>query len=218
MTIFIFLILYIVLTILAIYSKLKNRNLYIYTKALPIFLLLFMVAISVIYTKNNAFQLWLLIGLIFGVMGDILLLRKDWFVFGGISFLIGHLFYTIAFFCLPISIPFVPIIIIIVICISYALFLIKNLDKDKRKRYLPIVISYISIISIMFLSSLSFNLQYKKVEGSWLVLGAGLFMLSDGALSYGKFVKSSVPQEFLVSLTYYTAQFLIIFAGLQIKI
>lgn len=90
-------LLYIILINVTIVTNYRFRNsVYKVAKTLPIIMLIVLVSWS--YLNNpNTYSLTILIGLIFCLGGDILLLYPDYFKAGLFSFLIGHFWYIGAF-------------------------------------------------------------------------------------------------------------------------
>lgn len=177
--------------------------------------------------KFTSYGKFILIGLIFGMLGDILLhlLTDKQIVFAGglFAFLIGHIFYIIAYkkalaFYTPSANIFdyravVAILIILFSCILYAIM------KDMKFGVAAIpVLMYAVTISIMLVTA--FQLGFRVfLEGfdhdvailCTVTLGSLLFMLSDATLSILLFggQEKNRPLKIFNILTYYAGQVLI---------
>jgi uncharacterized membrane protein YhhN len=198
--------LYIGLTgILAIFCRLKIPKLYYFTKPLPI--LGIMVFALINFHINNNFScptILLLIGLIFGLGGDLLLLNDDFFVKGLFSFLIGHIFYIIAMW--PGKITLSPWFIVLVsgASLGYTLLLAKLMTSQKRQKFLLPVAVYVIVISMMLLSALNFHSTIQAFP--WLAIGAALFYISDAVLSWDRFIYRKPLFHIAILGPYYAAQ------------
>ncbi len=153
----------------------------------------------------NGYEWLIVAGLICGVFGDIFLENSKTFVFGMLSFLVGHVFYSLGF-ALSFAIPkfWVFSIIYIFLGTLYILFLYKNLGSLRLG-----VGGYVFAIATML--AFSFGPFYTQADYFKILLpiGAGLFVLSDFYLAYDKFVRALPARHVIVLATYFTAQFLI---------
>ncbi|MEM7180207.1 MAG: lysoplasmalogenase [Spirochaetota bacterium] len=211
MNIYLLVFIYVLLVIAAIFAKLQKPQFYKYTKPLPILFLI--VFFSMTSFGQPHFSTWILLGLVGGLLGDILLLKDSLFIPGALAFLIGHIFYIVEFLQKPLIYDLYLFTSVAVVSVLYGLYLIRNIQR-KKGLYGFVITAYIACIYSMFITSMSFYLH----EPSYFLipLGAGVFMVSDAALSYGKFIRSSNMQEFIVSVTYYSAQLFIVFGYLRI--
>jgi uncharacterized membrane protein YhhN len=158
---------------------------------------------------------WLLIlALIFGYLGDIALMigrEGKWFMMGLGSFLIGHIFYIIAFLLSITDITQFPIwgFLLFIPSIGVALifiYMIKGKMGDLQK---PTLI-YIIVITVM---SLTATLRFAELQGpSFLMvwIGSLLFMIADGIIALDKFHKEIPHSRVYVMIPYGLAQFLIV--------
>lgn len=160
--------------------------------------------------KFGKYKVLVVIGLIFSVMGDTLLLRSDnqSFVLGLFSFLIAHLVYITAFLFRR---KFSGFQLFAVFPVAlWAVFLLNELhsgmaaqvDKGYDKLWIPVVL-YVVVISCMIVSAVI-------TRNKFAIVGAIFFFLSDSFLAWNMFV-SPLPWlgSYGVMVTYYTAQFLI---------
>jgi uncharacterized membrane protein YhhN len=176
------------------------------------------------YSGLDGPLLYFALGILFSLGGDILLMLPNmdkWFLFGLVSFLIGHVFYTVG---LNYTIP--PLNVFgIFLAISIALFVAqiyrrlaaglqaKGLDRLR----IPVLI-YSVVISLMWLSALQtiFDINWKTNASLLVSIGATLFVASDIVLAWFKFV-GPIKYGRLINLScYHLGQImLIVGAGLQ---
>ena len=153
---------------------------------------------------------WLLAGLIFCLGGDVFLAlpQKTMFLFGLVSFLLGHVLYVFGFLSLvPIS-AWVQVSTLVIICISAAVFIWL---KPHLGSMLGPVIVYILVISGMLIGALAvFNSDSIAARGRLLVVtGAILFYLSDLFVARNRFVKKEYVNRLVGLPLYYTGQYLL---------
>lgn len=198
----VFSISYLILSFLSIFSKYKSNFFYKILKGLPVFsLILFLVLKFGLNTYKNL----IIIGLMFGLVGDLFLLNKEkFFKLGLFSFLINHIFYIAYFLKFKKSLNLIVLSLITLLSIVY----IKILFKKIEEKYKIPVFFYITVISVMVITCFSANLNLS------VKLGAILFFISDFVLSYNKFIKKVRFSETLILSTYYAAQFLIAIGSL----
>lgn len=174
-------------------------------KIIPL-LALFVLVLTEIKGKNKIF---IILALIFCMTGDVLLDldRTANFKMALIAFLIGHLFYIVTFLIKRHFEKNKSIFLILVL--AYTLT-IGFLLKDISQQFLAPVMIYLSVISIMTLSS------FLMKPFSWIVsAGAIIFMFSDTIIAVNKFLMP-VPNSMVLSIgLYFTAQILLI-TGLMI--
>ncbi len=147
------------------------------------------------------------LGLIFGLGGDILLmLPGNYFLYGLVSFLIGHLFYWVAFF--PASFggnflwPLLPLLVIGGLILRY---LWPGLAHALR---VP-VLFYVAIILGMTALAVYLPLQHPTPATFSAALGAILFLVSDLSLAVNRFRKPFSLVHVVVLSTYFAGQWLI---------
>lgn len=178
-------------------------------KAAPILLL----AITLLFPASflDQTQWYILVALVLSAAGDIFLALDDdgnYFVPGLGSFLIAHIFYTIAFVqsaaFQPISLLPISIIILLGIGVTWRIW--DGLDELK----LPVVF-YILVSMVMGFSAAI------HAPISWtLIAGTIIFMVSDSIIALDKFWTTIQRGDILVMGTYYAAQ-LLIFLGIVLQ-
>ena len=150
------------------------------------------------------YNLRICLGLFFCLVGDTLLLFDTYFIFGLVSFLIGHLCFLVAFygqqgFKWPKSIGL--LLILTAMTILYLCF--PNLGVLK----IP-VFAYVGVIVLMSWQGIA--LQQNNLRSNFRRVGwaVSLFMFSDSLLALNKFYLSIPFSGLLILSTYWTSVFL----------
>ncbi len=150
-------------------------------------------------------------------LGDVLLIPKGvkWFTAGGISFMISHFFFMLAYYP-NIDTAKIPFIVIVLASCIYLFFTWKVFKA--LKPYLPKVLFYPMILYLLINSSNNICawmqfLSNISVPTFIVLIGAVCFFISDGTLFLVRFhAKDVVPhRHFYVMLTYIIAEFLIVY-------
>lgn len=173
---------------------------------------------------KGRFHKRLLCGLIFAWAGDIFLLfagsDQKFFVYGLLAFLIGHIFYTRAFYLdfrsaqeLDKKNARIAIALCSLGCIAFYLYLRPHLGVMK----LPVMV-YTFVISMMLMMSVFRNQRVNKESFNLVFAGALFFVLSDSLLAYNKFVYSFPLSGVCIMATYMIAQYLIVTGAVQRKL
>ena len=170
------------------------------------------------YSQQGGWQnggAWFGAGLVFSLLGDVLLLLPErFFLAGAGAFLLAHLAY-IAGLCLGIPLP--PWQILIAALPAAAAFatlrgrLRAGLQaKGKIDLYLPVSI-YALALSAMWAAALSTLLRPDWQANPALVVAIGgtLFFLSDTLLAYDRFIQPIRSGPLLVMVTYHSGQMLL---------
>ncbi|WP_245859454.1 lysoplasmalogenase [Spirosoma aerolatum] len=166
---------------------------------------------------------WLLIGMLFALLGDILLMIQeiDLFAAGLGAFLLMQICYSIAFLKsiqaggqtitsrrLGKSVTPFGLYLIIFLALLRPVFVGKP---DLEVLWWPVVIYAICLNTMGLLAT-----QRQDIPGyNQVVIGALLFILSDSAIAVNKFLSSFGGSTWLVMTTYATAQYLIMIGMIQ---
>ena len=165
--------------------------------------------ISILFTGQielEGFSFFIFWGLIFSLLGDMMLL-KPWYKFelGLAAFLIGHIFYIIAFISYKGMdwdiLPLLPLI-------GFALWLFRMIKPHLGKLLIPVG-SYMSVILLMVWQGIGIWLSEKYIFGLLIGSGAFIFCVSDSILAYQRFMRRFKCGNTLILITYYIAQYLI---------
>ena len=190
------------------------------------------------FISNNfsAYAVTMLIGLVFGWIGDYFLHAKPtdaYFITGFISFLIGHIFYIVAYVrALPVLFPDykmfnIPELIIGAVIIVTAIILHKVI----KLKFTPKIVGagiwlYFCILTFMFVkaTALGYHQWQSGAEGGILpfvvlTLGSFFFVLSDASLGViilgGQ--KKNYPLKIFNIITYFWGQIMLASSILFIK-
>lgn len=170
-------------------------------------LLIVYFALSADWQMHTAYQKWILAGLVFSLFGDIfLMLPKDRFIPGLISFLIAHIFYIVAF-----SLPhgFQWGLFSLVIFLIYALFFFKALLPFVPGALKIAVIIYGIALMVMGWQAMERWLSLQNIAALFAFSGAVFFIVSDSLLALNRFKTKFNSAQLMVLSTYFLAQWLI---------
>lgn len=190
------------LPLMTITIALKSRS-----KPCVVFKALTTACIILIALLNaEGFEWFIFVGLIFSLVGDILLEFERHFLYGMLAFFLTHVFYSIGFvklFNLPNGWVFV--VIYSIVLLQY-FFLMVHLGRFK----LPVLLYSLAIATMLSLSFAAVRGEdYSKVLPP---IGATLFAFSDSYIAWDKFVKKLPLRNFLVLFTYFAGQLFIAFS------
>ncbi|MGE7691667.1 lysoplasmalogenase [Lysinibacillus sp. NPDC097214] len=182
-----------------------TESLILIFKVIPMLLIIILAATP----KNlgiKKYQLLIVIGLVFCMVGDYTL---QWFLIGLTSFLIGHIFYIFAFFSTnERQVPTWAKIVLLVYGVSMAVWIAGTVFSSGEVVLGIAVIAYISVILTMGWTAI-------RTGSTFATIGALLFISSDSYLSINKFVMPLPFSHEVIMLTYYGAQILIALSILQ---
>jgi uncharacterized membrane protein YhhN len=160
-----------------------------------------------------AYYHYLLIGLIFCLMGDVCLAlpQKKAFMGGLVAFLVGHVFYIISFLSLTSIFHWISAGVLIIFVMSALIFF--WLRPHLGSMLIPVLL-YILVITVM--ASGSWAVFWKSsfpISGRTLILvGSLCFYFSDLFVARNKFVKEEFRNRLLGLPLYYAGQFLLAFS------
>ena len=178
-----------------------------------------MIVLLVFLATADAFQgalIWFILGVFFSMFGDIfLMLPKEQFIPGLVSFLFAHLAYTVGFttssptFTLP-----TIILIFILLLTAYQIYkrISAGLDSNQLTSLKIPVLIYTIVISLMVFSALTtfLNSDWSFLSAMSVSLGAILFFLSDTVLAWNKFVQPLRFGKLITIVNYHIGQILIV--------
>lgn len=209
-------ILFFVVTFAFDIGLLITRNGYVFkTIASVLFVICGLVNFIVVYKheKNSKLYGWfMLTGLVFACAGDILLIESSLFIYGAISFAIGHVFFFVAYSTLY-KINWKDILISLGI-FAVALVVILAIPVFEFDGMLPVVIIYALVISFMLGKAIS-NFAFckeNKIQNLIIMIGSILFFLSDLMLLFNVFSNIVDPYrifDIICLVLYYPAEILL---------
>lgn len=167
--------------------------------AKPAVMVFLIIAAVLIPAESDWIRWWIVIGLAFGLVGDVLLFQ-DRFIPGAAAFLIGHVAYIVAL--VPIEHPMPAVILGLVIVGAFAVSLGRCIVRGAwRQSPLMggIVVAYMVTIGAVVVLAVG---SWSTVAG----IAALLFMASDTLLAWARFVGSAPGGRVMVMVTYQLAQ------------
>lgn len=170
---------------------------------------------------TNGFQKRIFAGLVFSLVGDVLLLMVDkdpnFFIAGLISFLLAQISYITAFY-LDFKSRIVQIKLLLlgalIIFGTYCFFLFNYLSPGLGDLKIP-VLCYAIIISVMAISATNRYGKVNRVSFVMIFLGAIFFLISDTALAIRKFSHEYDYAGIIIMSTYMLAQYYITVGSLN---
>ncbi len=149
---------------------------------------------------------WILVGLVFGFMGDVALLgtARSWFLTGLVAFLIGHLIYVIAFVQAGVSVG--PFLAGAVVATGAGLVVVRWLRPHLASEMTGPVMAYVVIISAMVAAAVG---STAAGNTPLILIGATAFYLSDLAVARNRFVAPGPINRFWGLPFYYLGQILL---------
>jgi uncharacterized membrane protein YhhN len=154
-------------------------------------------------------------GLIFSLLGDILLeMRAGFFIFGMLAFLTAHCWYITFFSQLPLK-PVWILLIPLIFIIAYCYLLLRKVLTGLREHHemglaIPLI-GYSLILGAMWFFAVTtlFRPQWTVEAAVLCTAGASFFLISDSILAYNRFVRPLPAGDLLVMVTYHVAQIMI---------
>lgn len=161
-------------------------------------------------TNHLKFSIIIFVGLVFGMLGDILLEINSMFIMGAGLFAVGHVFYFIAY-CFIEKFNWKDLIYGLSIFVAALLFILLAPIFDFGGNLMKIVcIIYALIISLMVGKALANCIKLRNAISVLILVGSVLFFFSDLMLLIRLF---ALPGNYLLKVlclgSYYPAQFLL---------
>jgi len=170
-------------------------------------LLIFFIAFANWTIRKDSYSLWISIGLLFSLAGDVLLLRSDhFFTLGLFAFLLTHIAYLFAFTRgtrFPARLGIWVLYLLFAACCNVLLF--SWLPAGLR---LPVAVYSLFLLS-MAAQAMGRSLLLRTTAARFAAIGALLFVLSDGLLAVDRFYRPLRYAPLLILVPYYAAQWLI---------
>lgn len=146
--------------------------------------------------------------LVFCLIGDSLLLNPDFFVFGLVAFLIGHLLFAASFISkVGVSKNIWPLLPLLAFAIGFYIYMYEGLGALA----MPVAV-YIGVIVMMSWQGISMRYKQPSWDHDLIAIGVLLFMLSDSILAYNKFVNPLDYSAIYILSTYWAAILLLAYA------
>jgi len=210
-------LMYISLVALIHYKNLEKDLPILAFKTLTSLFFIAIAAVSGSYAGFGTYAILMMLGFVFGAIGDVLILDKQntpRFISAISSFLIGHIFFAAAF-CFLFGFHWLDIILVAAI-LAIAVYVYK-IQKFNLGKYLIPVAGYALVITVMLVKSLSsiYSL-YSLAAKLTIFVGAAMFFASDVILVFLVFKKFSKKWSAINLILYYTGQALLALSLLAI--
>ncbi len=190
----------------------------------PLITISLMVYLSYYTQLKGRFSKRIFIGLVFGLIGDSLLMfvkvHNSFFISGLIAFLLGHIAYITAFYIdykwqtsIHKKESLTAIIVLLVFCIGSYVMLNHNLGPLQ----IPVIV-YALVICLMVVMAVNRKGRVKTLSYNLIFYGAVLFLISDAILAYDKFVHPIKLAGVFIMATYTISQFLITIGAIERKL
>jgi uncharacterized membrane protein YhhN len=193
---------------LLFFTKKESVRGTLFTK-LPLSVLFVIIAFMASSTNLTYYNI-LLAGMLFCLAGDVLLIfpTKKFFLAGLLSFMAGHVLYTLAFFLMART--GLLTWVVAAFCLTAGGMVFFLLNKHLGKMRIP-VIAYIMVITVMVIGAASFasNGQIGLTGRVLVFCGALLFYFSDFLVARQRFVKKQYINRLAGLPMYYAGQFMI---------
>jgi len=200
------------LAALLFYAKKESTRGLLLTK--PFLSALFVMTALVGPHANPKYFIPVLAGLLFCMAGDVFLIffsSKKLFVAGLVSFLTGHVLYSIAFFTM--TSPGILALIVAALCLVMSGSVFAWLKPHLGAMLVPVV-AYISVITVMVVGAalLMGNEQLSFAGRTLAFSGAILFYVSDIFVARHRFIKKEYMNRLAGLPLYYAGQFMIAYS------
>ena len=182
----------------------KPRLKYIFKPFTTILILFF--ALMQLPEVSVQYKVYILIGLLFSLIGDIFLLWPEKrFIHGLVAFLLAHVLFILAM--ISDFGPYYNWQYLIPIALYMVIFLWIILPKS-GKFVIPVIV-YALILMVFFWQAAGRAVYLAESSSMQAMFGATLFVTSDSILAYNKFVKNYKWAEFFIIITYWAALYFI---------
>ena len=180
---------------------LDNYYLRMAVKPIPLFILISLIKPSTHYRK------FIMIGLMFSVVGDILLeASPKLFAFGLVAFLIGHINYIIAFKPRSNKLNLGTVIILLIFGSSLYYILFPGLEKLA----IPVLFYVLVILTMVWRA---YSQRKFDAFSIFAFVGSLFFVFSDSLIALNKFYMPLPYSRGIIMFTYWTAQSLIFYSA-----
>ncbi|MHA2039595.1 MAG: lysoplasmalogenase [Promethearchaeota archaeon] len=215
---YIFLVIFVVVTIIEVFGEFKENTKIIYiTKPLLMPLLISFYIFGVIEGTSIAQVDWLIVvALIGGMGGDIFLMLKDedkWFLPGMGSFLVNQIFYIISFFLSITDYGAFNLwgLLLIIPALLILVFTVPRFINKTEDMKIPVLI-YMATILIMHISAILRSADPRLLGLPFVLvfIGSLSFIFSDASIAVDKWAGEFKNARLIIITTYILAQFYIV--------
>lgn len=216
---YVFLALFVLVSVIHLYDSFRDDA--AKRKRTKPLLLAFLILFYFFSTKEISVLLTL--ALVFSWLGDILLIHKGhgWFTAGGISFLLGHIFFILSYVGNVVwdSVLWMVVIPVGILYFFTAFLVIRAVIKTTPKAMIIPMYLYLIANSTMNIFALMQLFSFRSLPAVVAYLGAVFFFISDCTLYLVRYYKDPdliFKRHFTVMLTYLLGEFLIVLGMLGV--
>lgn len=171
------------------------------SKPLPVIALLLWLRTA----AASAYRRWIVIGLLFSLLGDVLL---EWpanlFVFGLGAFLLAHLAYLVAY--LGESKRLAPLALLLAFVVAGSMFAVLA-SSDLGDLLMPVALYSLAIGCMLWRALARLGNDGIATRSAWLAAGGALlFVLSDSLIGINRFVVPFDSARYAIILSYWLGQ------------
>ncbi|MFD0860840.1 lysoplasmalogenase [Sungkyunkwania multivorans] len=155
---------------------------------------------------------FLLLALVFLLLGDILFLKFDdtfFFFLGMASFMLGNIMYSLAFH-FYVSHRFIRTILFSIVLLAYAYGLLNLIIDGLEALFVPVLIFMVVVFTMLQSAFSRLEAEVPRTAYFLVFTGGLLFMFSESIIAYSKFYKPFPFEDIFIMLTYGLGQYFII--------
>jgi alkenylglycerophosphocholine/alkenylglycerophosphoethanolamine hydrolase len=167
----------------------------------PLTMVVLIAAVLAMDPTSDDARLFIVAGLVCSLLGDVfLMLEERFFLFGLVSFLVGHVMYVIGLLQFDVEPPLLMVGVLLVLIAAAVIGskVVAGARRHDDRLTVPVAV-YLSVISLMVVSALGTAIPVA-------IAGALLFYASDGILGYNRFVEPIPHGRLLIMTTYHLGQ------------
>ena len=181
-------------------------------KPLTMLLLVYAVAGSEAVSSVQGPVLWLCVALLSSLAGDVfLMLPRDLFLPGLVSFFFAHVAYIVTFAPdVELSAPWiVTAIVLVAIAARYGGRVLEGVAQSGSQQLRAPFVAYMVVITAMVLAA-------SATGSNWAYVGAILFFASDTMIGQSRFVQPFRHDRLAIMITYHVGQVFLVIGALDL--
>lgn len=159
------------------------------------------VAVTLEPAVSSGIRTAMVIGLVLSLAGDVFLLKERFFLFGLVSFLVGHIAYVVGLQMADTSLvgTLVGLAVVAASVVVVGRYFRPAIASGENPDVVAPGIAYAAVISAMVVSAFG-------TASLWAIVGGLLFYISDGTLAWNRFLERRRWGPLAVMITYHLGQ------------